>query len=165
MKKIVGLITLLCLVAFAKDALRLDLKAFRVISTTENGKVAEKLETALDAKPGQVIEYQLEAANTSGFVLKGVALIIPIPATTAYRAGSAVTLKLQDAVIAPQFSFDGGKVFSYPPIMRKVKIKKDGVEAEHNIEVKPDEFTHVRWVLTEMPVKDIVKLKLRTTVR
>jgi len=160
-----GLGLLLALVFAQKSDVRLDLKAYRVLSVQENGKTLEKLEAALDAKPGQLIEYQLEAANTTDRVLRQLALIIPIPTSTAYQALSAMPLKLGDSLIAPEFSFDGGRTYGKPPLKRTLKTMENGKEVLKEIEVKPEEYTHARWVLPQLSAKETVMLKLRTVVR
>lgn len=151
--------------ALAKDEVRLDLKAYRVVSVQQDGKTMEKLEAALDAKPGQLIEYQLEAGNTTDRALRQVALTIPIPSITAYQALSALPIKLGETLIAPEFSFDGGRTFARPPLKRMVKVTENGKEVMREVEVKPEEYTHARWILPQMMAKETVMLKLRTVVR
>lgn len=161
----IGLGLLLALAfALAKDEVRLDLKAYRVVSVQQDGKTVEKLEAALDAKPGQLIEYQLEAANTTDKALSRVALIIPIPTTTAYRALSALPVKSGENLVAPEFSFDGGRTYGRPPLKRTIKVSENGKETLKEVEVRPEEYTHARWVLA-LSAKESVVLKLRTTVR
>lgn len=157
------------LLAFAlaqsRNDIRLDLKAFRVLSVQEQGRTVEKLEAALDAKPGQLIEYQLSAQNTTDNPLRQVALIIPIPASTAYQALSALPLQLGATLVTAEFSYDGGKSYGKPPLKRKVRVVENGKEVEKEVEVKPEEYTHARWVLPELGAKQSVLLKLRTVVR
>jgi hypothetical protein len=42
---------------------------------------------------------------------------------------------------------------------------ENGKEVEKEVEVKPEEFTHARWVLPQMGARQTVMLKLRTIVR
>ncbi|MCX7783964.1 MAG: hypothetical protein N2318_10035 [Meiothermus sp.] len=151
--------------AQSRNEIRLDLKAFRVLSVQEQGRTVEKLEAALDAKPGQLIEYQLNAQNTTDNPLRQVALIIPIPASTAYQALSAQPLQLGETLVTAEFSFDGGRSYGKLPLKRKVRVVENGKEVEKEVEVKPEEFTHARWVLPQMGAKQTVLLKLRTVVR
>ncbi|MFN3392507.1 MAG: hypothetical protein ACK40N_12195 [Meiothermus ruber] len=151
--------------AQATSDVRLDLKAFRVVSVQEQNRTVERLEPALDAKPGQVIEYQLTALNTLSGPLRQVALIIPIPPTTTYQAQSALPLRLGNALIVPEFSFDGGKSYGRPPLKRKLKAVENGKEVEKEVEVKPEEYTHARWVIPQMEPKQTLTLTLRVVVR
>lgn len=163
---IVGLGLLLTLaMAQSRNDIRLDLKAFRVLSVQEANRITEKLEAALDVRPGQLIEYQLNAQNTTDNTLRQVALIIPIPSSTAYQALSAQPLRLGETLVTAEFSFDGGRTYGKLPLIRKVKVVENGKEVEKEIEVKPEEFTHARWVLPQMSAKQAVLLKLRTVVR
>ncbi|WP_308446021.1 hypothetical protein [Meiothermus sp.] len=145
--------------------IRLDLKAYRVVSVQQEGRSVERLEAALDAKPGQLIEYQLSAQNTSDKPLRQVILVIPIPASTAYQALSAQPLQLGETLVTPDFSFDGGRTYGKPPLKRKVRVVENGKEVEKEVEVKPEEYTHARWILPQMAPKQTVLLKLRTVVR
>ncbi len=151
--------------AQSRNDIRLDLKAFRVVSTQDQGRTVEKLEAALDASPGQVVEYQLTAQNTTDNPLRQVALIIPIPASTAYQALSALPLQSGSTLVTPEFSYDGGKSYGKPPLKRKVRVVENGKEVEKEVEVKPEEYTHARWVLPELGANQSVLLKLRTVVR
>lgn len=148
----------------SKDV-KLELKAFRVLSVQEAGKTTEKLEPALDVKPGQVVEYRLEATNTTDRNLNQVALTIPVPKDTYYLALSAQPLKYESGLVIPEFSFDYGQTFGKAPLKHKVKVMENGKEVEKEVEVKPEEYTHVRWVLPLLKAKESVVLTLRTVVR
>jgi uncharacterized repeat protein (TIGR01451 family) len=163
---IVGLGLLLAFaLAQPRNEVRLDLKAFRVLSVRQGGRTVERLEAALDARPGQLIEYQLNAQNTTDNTLRQVALIIPIPTSTTYQALSAQPLRLGETLVVAEFSFDGGRSFGKLPRMRKIRVVENGKEVEKEVEVKPEEFTHARWVLPQMSARQTVLLKLRTVVR
>ena len=127
--------------------------------------MVEKLEAALDARPKELIEYQLNAQNTTDNTLRQVVLVIPIPTNTAYVDQSAQPLRLGETLVTAEFSFDGGRTYGKLPLMRKVKVIENGKEVEKEVEVKPEEFTHARWVLPQMGAKQTVLLKLRTVVR
>jgi len=146
-------------------SIKLDLKAFRVVGVQEQNRTIERLEPAIEAKPGEVVEYQLTAQNTTDTVLRQVALVIPIPASTAYQPSSAQPLQLGDTLVIAEFSFDGGRTYGKLPLKRKVKVMENGKEVEKEVEVKPEEFTHARWVLPQMGARQTVMLKLRTIVR
>lgn len=160
---LLGLVGLV--LAQAASDVRLDLKAFRVVSVQEQTRTVERLEPALDAKPGQVIQYQLTALNTLTSPLRQVALVIPIPPTTAYQAQSALPLRLGDTLVVPEFSFDGGKSYGRPPLKRKLKVVENGKEVEKEVEVKPEEYTHARWVIPQMEPQQTLNLTLRVVVR
>lgn len=151
--------------AQAASDIRLDLKAFRVVSLQEQNRTVERLEPALEAQPGQLIEYQLTALSTRDTPLRQVALVIPIPSSTAYQAGSAQPLRLGSTLVVPEFSFDGGRSYAYPPLKRKLKVVENGKEVEKEVEVKPEEYTHARWVIPQMEPRQTLTTRLRIVVR
>lgn len=166
MKKAFAVLAMMLVWVLAQsNPIALDLAAYKVTMSEEAGKQVEKFQLALGGKPGEVLEYRLEANNTSDKALRQVMLVIPIPKETAYQAKSAQTYKFGETLVAPEFSFDGGAKFALPPLMKKVKVMENGKEVEKMIEVKPEEYTHARWVLPEMAAKDKALLKLRVAVR
>lgn len=156
-----GLAFIALLVALAQ-ALSLDLRPYRV--QVVEGKEAYE-ENPLEVKPGDVLEWRLTAENRSQGTLSRVALVIPIPRETRYLEGSAKPLILGKATIRPEFSFDGGKTYGLPPLKKKVRVVEGGKEVEKEVEVKPEEYTHVRWVIPEMPKGTKVQVSLRTVVK
>ena len=162
----VGAILLLALaLAQTRSEIRLDLRAYRVLIAQEAGRTVEKLEAALDARPGELIEYQLNAQNITDNPLRQVVLVIPIPTSTAYVDQSAQPFRLGETLVTAEFSFDGGRTYGKLPLMRKVKVIENGKEVEKEVEVKPEEFTHARWVLPQLGAKQTVLLRLRAAVR
>ncbi|WP_457636840.1 hypothetical protein [Oceanithermus sp.] len=156
--------------AFAQNPVKLELTSYKVIVTVgEEAKRVEKLVPATEVAPGDVLEWRLRAVNTSDQALKDVAMVIPIPPQTYYQKGSAVALTLvidgSKTVVKPQFSFDGGKTFGFPPLFKEVKIKEDGKEVVKKVQVPPEEYTHARWVLPVMQPGETVEVFLRTVVR
>lgn len=152
-------------VAQANKDVKLELKAFRVVTVQDSGKTIEKLEAALDVKPGQVVEYQVTATNTTDRALSSVGVVIPIPRDTRYQALSAQPLKLGNGLVAPEFSFTDKNTFGKAPLKRKVRVTENGQELEKEVEVKPEEYTFVRWTVPQLAPKESVVLKLRTVVR
>ena len=165
MKKAFAVVAMLLVWVLAQGPIALDLAAYKVTLSEVDGKQVEKFQLALGGKPGEVLEYRLEAGNTSDKPLRQVALVIPIPKETVYQAKSAQAYRLGEMQVAPEFSFDGGAKYGLPPLMKKVKVMENGKEIEKMIEVKPEEYTHARWVLPEMAAKDKALLKLRVAVR
>ncbi|MFN3368126.1 MAG: hypothetical protein ACK4G4_10655 [Thermus sp.] len=144
------------------QALSLDLRPY-LVKVVEGKEVYE--ENPLGVKPGDVLEWRLVAENRSQGPLRQVALVLPIPKETFYLDGSAKPLVLGGATIRPEFSFDGGKSFGLPPLKRKVRVVENGKEVEKEVEVKPEEYTHVRWVVPEVPKGARLQVSLRTVVK
>ena len=158
------------LLAVAKTQVRLELSSYKVTTyTDEQGHKLERLEPALKVSPGDVLEWRLRAVNTSGQRLKNVALVIPIPPQTYYLEGTAAPLKIkrgkQEVVVLPEFSYDGGKHYGRPPLYKEVTVEENGKKVVKKVQVAPEEYTHVRWVLSEMDPEQAVEVFLRTKVR
>lgn len=150
----------------AQDPLWLELSSQRVLQTTNaKGEVVEVFEPAADVAPGDVLEWRLVARNRSDATLEDVALIVPIPAGTAYLPGSARALELDGTTVEPEFSFDGGAHFARPPLVKRVVVEKDGVKQEVEVEVEPEAYTHVRWLVPALAPGQSVTVQLRTRVR
>ena len=169
-KAILIAITLFSMLVYAQSPVKLELVSFKVITyQAEKGKLVEKLIPVTKVAPGDILEWRLRAKNTSTKKIKGVALIIPIPSQTYYLNDSASPLKVERngdvVVIQPEFSFDGGRTYSRPPLFKKVKKVVDGKEIVKEVPVSPEEYTHARWVLEEMLPGETVEVFLRTVVR
>ncbi len=158
------------LLAVAKTQVRLELSSYKVTTyTDEQGHKLERLEPALKVSPGDVLEWRLRAVNTSGQRLQNVALVIPIPPQTYYLEGTAAPLKIkrgkQEVVVLPEFSYDGGKHYGRPPLYKEVTVEENGKKVVKKVPVAPEEYTHARWVLSEMDPEQAVEVFLRTRVR
>lgn len=164
---IIGLALGLLILALAQGAevLKLTLNSVLVVQERKNGQVVETFQPALAVKPGEILEWRLEAENTTDRPLRQVALVIPIPKETVYLEGSALALAWEGRRVLPQFSYDGGKTYGFPPLKRRVRSVESGQVVEREVEVRPEEYTHVRWLLPELGPKAKVLLKLRTTVK
>ncbi|WP_243030869.1 hypothetical protein [Thermus altitudinis] len=161
LKAFFGLGLLILAMALAQ-ALSLDLRPY-LVKVVEGKEVLE--ENPLGVKPGDILEWRLAAENRSQGPLRQVALVIPIPKETYYLEGSAKPLVLGSATIRPEFSFDGGKTFGFPPLKKRIRVVENGKEVEKEVEVKPEEYTHARWVVPEVPKGAKVQVSLRTVVK
>ncbi|WP_038056890.1 hypothetical protein [Thermus amyloliquefaciens] len=162
MRKASVVLAFLALVLALAQALSLDLRPYRV-QVVEGKEVYE--ENPLSVKPGDVLEWRLVAENRSQGTLRQVVLVIPIPKETFYLEGSAKPLVLGSVTVRPEFSFDGGKTFGFPPLKKRVRVVENGKEVEKEVEVKPEEYTHARWVVPEVPKGTKVQVSLRTAVK
>jgi len=150
----------------AQEPLLLELTSYRVVEThNDRGEKVEAFRSAESATPGDLLEWRLHAVNRSGTVIHDVILVIPIPAGTVYQPGTALPLVLGEAKVLPEFSYDGGVQFSRPPLYRKAIIEVSGIKKEVQVEVPPEAYTHVRWVLPEFAPGRTVTVQLRTRVR
>ncbi|AZI42542.1 hypothetical protein EHF33_07110 [Deinococcus psychrotolerans] len=156
---LVGLVTSAAL-AQASSPLKLVLSQALVQTTTQDGKTVEKL--APDPKsvlPGAVLEQAVTATNTLGKVMTKVSVNLPVPVGTVYLN----TLKSVETV-QTLFSIDKGKTFAAAPLKKMITVTENGKSVEKEVEVKPAEYTNVRWMLGELAAGDSLKLGFRVKV-
>ena len=73
----------------------------------ETEKNKEKLVSAKDVEPNQIVEYQLTYTNQSDSAISGLKVVGPVPAGTVYLSNSANAKQ----VASLQVSIDGGETF------------------------------------------------------
>lgn len=139
-KKIVSILLLgilmACGAAFAADTspVEVSLHAFQVVAN-QGGKLAPTTE----ARPGDVIEYQVTYHNTGKQPARQVAATLPVPdGGMAYQDGSASPGAFQASV--------DGVHFSAPPLKRE--IVRDGHRVSES--VPPAEYRFLRWNIGDL---------------
>ena len=100
--------------------------------------ITERVElvTAETVLPGEEVIYTVTFANTSDDVADNVVITNPLPAELTYVDGTAAG----DGTRV-QFSVDGGVTFAQAT---DLTVSDEGSVRQ----ASPDEFTHIRWVLT-----------------
>jgi uncharacterized repeat protein (TIGR01451 family) len=141
----------------------------------------EKLVATDTVQPGDVIEYMIEATNTTDTAVQGLALVGPVPSPTKllpawYQAildflagkGDApvfCVLTLKDAdpqsIIMlvsklPELSIDGGKTYSQPPVSYVINGETK--------QATPDMFTHIRWTIDVLDPGEKAEISYRVVV-
>ncbi|NTY01237.1 hypothetical protein [Deinococcus sp. JMULE3] len=109
--------------------------------------------------PGDVIRQVVTVRNGSGKALKNVPVTLPVPKNTRYLAPE----KGLDDVRA-EYSIDG-KTFAPAPLMKKVTVTENGRSVVKEVEVKPSEYTTVRWTVSELGADQTLKLGYRIQVK
>lgn len=148
MKKMIILImaTLLMTASLAWAAPKIEMILTAEIEVKEivDGKEIIKRITAAEAGPGQTIYYTLTYRNNGDAKATNVNLNDPIPKETMYISGSAFG---EGAVIT--FSADGGQTYQNETrVTYKIK-NADGSMTES--EASPEQYTHIRWTLENVP--------------
>ena len=140
--------------------LSLTLSQALVKSVTENGKSSEKLLPAPKAVlPGAVLEQAITATNTVEKDLGNVVVNLPVPNGMTYLSAFAPAAATQTL-----FSFDGGLTFGAAPLMKTIAVTENGQLVQKRVEVKPSEYTNVRWVLPTLAAGEALKLGFRVRV-
>ena len=106
--------------------------------TKSDGSKGEKLTKADTARPGQIVEYRLFAKNTSDTTLPAgvVQITSPVPDGMQYVPNSATP---SSDTLLTEFSADGGKTFSKPPVLVGTGSARKVAE--------PTSYTTVRWTV------------------
>ncbi|MGD8377681.1 MAG: hypothetical protein PVF68_16225, partial [Acidobacteriota bacterium] len=139
--------TLLALAATAAPAqelpkLRIDLQVEReLLETTPAGEQVLRREPAEDVAAGDVLVYTLNIQNEGQGPAHRARVVDPIPPGTVLIPDSVAG---DSAEIT--YSIDGGDSFAAYPITRQV-AGADGSQRE--VPVSVEEYTHLRWTLTE----------------
>jgi uncharacterized repeat protein (TIGR01451 family) len=129
--------------AMAAPDVKIGIKAEKVVVVEKDGKKVEKLVAVDEVAPGDVLAYTLTYENKGDETATNVKLVDPIPDTTTYLVGS---------VFGPGadvgFSIDGGKTFKAPSLLLyKVKVGDEVVSKK----ASPEQYTHIRWTVKEIP--------------
>ena len=163
MKRRILALALLSSGALAQGAepLTLNLVMSLVRSVTLNGKVTEQtVANPRSVFPGDVISQVITVKNNTGRAIQNVPVKLPVPTTTTY-----LTAEQGLNVARTEYSIDGGKTFAAAPLMKTVTVTENGKSVTRQVEVKPSEYTAVRWVLSELPAGQSIKLGYRVQVK
>lgn len=163
-------------VATAQQPVTLELENWLVTTEATDDGPVERFQAALEAAPGDLVEWRLLAVNTGDELLTGVALTIPLLPQTRYLPGTAVFRYVAiDAAVADSnvpaegadalFSSDGGQTFQLPPLTRTVIETRDGEQIEVVQIIDPSEYTHARVVVPTLEPGSRYTFSLRTEVR
>lgn len=143
------------------NPLSLSLQQSLVRQSTVGGKVTEQfVANPKGVQPGAVVSQVVTALNTGDKTLKSVNVSLPIPKGTHYL-GPERTLNTYPT----QYSIDGGKTFASAPLKRKVTLNENGKSVTKEVEVKPSEYTAVRWTIPEVAVGASQRVGFRVQVR
>lgn len=151
---------LLCpTLALAKPEIVVTMEAKKEITIVhEDGTKEVKIVPAETISPGEVIIFSLAYTNGGSQAAHGVVVDNPIPDGTAYVLNSA-TQGGGELV----FSIDGGKSFKMPTLLTYEVSKPDG-SAEKRV-ASPEEYTHIRWRIEEVPAGTGGELTYRVKVK
>jgi uncharacterized repeat protein (TIGR01451 family) len=139
-----GLLLLMLLPSWAVAApdVQVAITAEKIVVVDEDGKQVEKRVPATDVVPGDVIVYILTYKNKGDEAARNVVLNDPVPEGTIYIADSAFGSSAEVT-----FSIDG-KHFKKPSLLTYT-VQVNGKEEERK--ASPEKYTHIRWVVKEIP--------------
>ena len=129
--------------AYAQPKIEVTAMAEKEIQVKEAERSVTKRVPAESIESGEELIYTLRYKNVGSEKATNVKLDNPVPPHTAYVSNSAFGANTEIL-----FSLDG-KHFSKPGLLTYVIKTKDG-KTEKQI-ATPDQFSHLRWALNEVP--------------
>ena len=130
--------------AAAQEAprLRIDMQVEKEVEVVgAGGEVEIQRQPVVSTTRGDILVYTLAIVNEGGDPARNARVVDPVPVGT---------VLIPESVIGPgahvSYSADGGHSFGEFPITRSV-IGPDGLRIDQAVPV--EEYTHVRWTLTE----------------
>jgi uncharacterized repeat protein (TIGR01451 family) len=144
--------------ALAKANVTVAIMAEKEVIVSENGKEVTRIVAAKDILPGEVVTYTLNFANSGDEAAKGVEISNRIPAETSYLFGSA-TEGSGDLT----FSIDNGKTFNKPALLNYESPLPNGTR-EKRVAL-PEQYTHIRWIIPNLPAKGQGSVSFKAKVK
>lgn len=144
------------------QAPKLDLKTqiLAVVKVQKDGKTLEELKPSNGLQtPGQVGVLRLTLKNVSKETLTNIRPRQPLNSAQEYLAGTA------SSTHPVEFSFDGGETFAPEPLFKNVQVQENGKTVVKKVQVRPSEYTDVRWTIKELKAGQSEVLDLKFKVR
>ena len=134
-----------CIAFSAGTVVNGNLEVYQVISSNEG--VPEKIVAVNggEVDSGSLLQYVLTFTNKGDSDASGLIVHNPIPQSVVYQVGSNSTTV--EALF--EVSIDGGELYESEPVNR-TEVDKAGKKRQ--IVIPPDQYTNVRWVVSEVLV-------------
>ena len=129
----------------------LQIKLVRSKVVLENGR--EAMQSAVVAKPGDILEETATYSNTSKAALRSLEATLPVPANTELVMASVKPTNAKAST--------DGKNFSSLPLTRKVR-QANGVEVEQPVPLS--EYRYLRWYPGELGAEKSMSFSARFVV-
>jgi uncharacterized repeat protein (TIGR01451 family) len=119
-----------------------------------DGKGGETFESVEKVTPGDTIAYTIVSRNPGKKEVAAVKATLPVPPGTEYLPGTAEPAAFEASL--------DGKVFSPPPLTRRVK----GADGKEEVrEVAPSEYRSLRWDLKTLSSGQAVTVRARMKIQ
>lgn len=130
-----------------------------VINVDKNGKKVETLKPGVkSALPGDIFEDTDTLTNTGQQTISNVNVDLKV------TPGVYVSSSATRSDVRTLFSADKGKTYAAAPLKKTVTVQENGRTVTREVEVKPSEYTNVRFVVPSLKPNEIVKATLRFRV-
>jgi uncharacterized repeat protein (TIGR01451 family) len=148
---------LLPALALAAPQVELAIQAEKEVTVTEDGQTVVKRVSAAEAAPGETVIFTISYANTGDEAATNVVINNPLSEGTTYIPGSATETG------EVTFSIDGGETFKRPSLLTYETTNPDGSREKRT--ASPEQYTHVRWQLPEIPARGKGEVSFRVKVQ
>jgi uncharacterized repeat protein (TIGR01451 family) len=148
---------LLPAIALAAPQVELAIQAEKEVTVTEDGQTVVKRVSAAEAAPGETVIFTISYANTGDEAATNVVINNPLSEGTTYIPGSATETG------EVTFSIDGGETFKRPSLLTYETTNPDGSREKRT--ASPEQYTHVRWQLPEIPARGKGEVSFRVKVQ
>ena len=145
-QKIISSLCLLVLLIsgnLAQAAISVDITAEKEVVVVENNKEIRKVFPATETQAGEIIFFTVNYFNEGEQPVRNIQIDNPIPPSMTYIPGT-VWGENSDIV----FSIDHSKTFKKPSLLTYEVVDAQGKEIKKV--ASPEEYTDIRWIISEV---------------
>ena len=128
---------------YAKPKMEISVSANKEIVETVNGKKVRKMVPVQQVVTGDTLTYTLSYSNEGNEAAKNAVIDNPIPKGVSYIGESATGPGSEIS-----YSADNGKTYAQA-VRLSYEIHKEGKIFKRT--ATPEDYTHIRWVIKEVP--------------
>jgi len=128
----------------AKPQMSIGITTSKEVTTIVNGARVKKLVPTAQATSGDTLVYSLVYSNKGDEAATDAVIDNPVPKGSSYIAGSAT-----GAGAEISFSVDDGKTFARPEVLMSEVMLMSGTKVRSP--ASPEDYTHVRWMIRQVP--------------
>lgn len=141
---LIAIVLVLPVTVLAKPQVTVKTVAEKEVTQIVNGKQVKKRVPAENADPGQTVIFTVNYKNEGNEKAVNVKVDNPIPKDTVYIVGSGIGKNSKML-----FSIDGGKNYKAPSLLTYEETLPTGKKVKR--QASPEQYTHVRWIIDEIP--------------
>jgi uncharacterized repeat protein (TIGR01451 family) len=131
-------------VAWAAPRMSISITTSKEVTETVNGAKVKKLLPTKQAAAGDTLVYSLAYSNSGNEAATDAVINNPVSAGMSYIDNSASG---DGADIT--FSIDGGKTYKKPSLLTYEIKQPNGSVQKYT--ARPEEYTHIRWTIRQVP--------------
>ena len=140
----IALLLVIPVTVFAQPNVSVSTVAEKEVIEMVDGKQVKKRVPAKNADPGQTLIFTLSYQNKGNEKAVNVKVDNPIPKDTVFVVGSGIGKNSK-----MMFSIDGGKNYKAPSLLTYEETLPGGKKVRR--QASPEQYTHVRWIIDEIP--------------